>query len=105
MHRGQELKRLAAVVAACGTALRAAAALKRNLISSQNKARQLGTPNTPARITRRKAGRGARLLNEPRSVHCRRGLSTTAKIEGARQAHFQHLPISALFVRASKWLR
>jgi hypothetical protein len=24
---------------------------------------------------------------------CRRGLSTTVKIEGARQAHFQHLPI------------
>jgi hypothetical protein len=49
----EELKRLAAIVAAGGTALRAAAALKRNLLSCQNKARQLDTPNTPVRITRR----------------------------------------------------
>jgi hypothetical protein len=40
------------------------------------------------------SGRGARLLNEPKSVDCRRGLSTTVKIEGARQAHFQHLPLN-----------
>jgi hypothetical protein len=49
-----ELKRLAAIVAAGGTPLRAAAALKRNLISCKNKARKLGTPFTPVRITRKK---------------------------------------------------
>jgi hypothetical protein len=31
-----------------------------------------------------------------RFADCRRGLLTTVKIEGARQAHFQHLPNKAL---------
>jgi hypothetical protein len=42
-----ELKRLAEIVASGATPLRAAAALKRNLLSCKNQARKLGTPFTP----------------------------------------------------------
>ena len=40
----EDLKRLAEIVAAGGTAVRAAAALKRRIISCQNQANKMGTP-------------------------------------------------------------
>ena len=43
----EELKRLAELAASGATPLRAAAALKRNLLSCKNQARKLGTPFMP----------------------------------------------------------
>jgi GcrA cell cycle regulator len=44
----EDLKRLAELAASGATPLRAAAALKRNLLSCKNQARKLGIPFTPA---------------------------------------------------------
>jgi GcrA cell cycle regulator len=49
----EELRRLAEIVASGATPLRAAAALKRNLLSCKNQARKLGTPFTPVWKMRR----------------------------------------------------
>jgi GcrA cell cycle regulator len=43
----EDLKLLAELAASGATPLRAAAALKRNLLSCKNQARKLGTPFTP----------------------------------------------------------
>jgi hypothetical protein len=47
-----ELKQLSALVAAGGTALRAAARFKRSIISCRSQARKIGAPFTHVRITR-----------------------------------------------------
>ena len=49
----EELKRLAAIVAAGGSPVRAAAALKRRIASCQNQARKMGTPFKSLLITRK----------------------------------------------------
>ena len=48
-----DLKRLAAIVAAHGTPFRAAAALRRSIAACRNQAKRIGTPFTPMQITRK----------------------------------------------------
>jgi hypothetical protein len=48
-----DLKRLAAIVTAGGTPLRASAALRRSIAACRNQAKKIGTPFTPMQITRR----------------------------------------------------
>jgi hypothetical protein len=48
-----ELKQLAAIVAAGGTAFRAAAKFNRSMINCRNQARAIGTPFTPVWKMRR----------------------------------------------------
>jgi hypothetical protein len=48
-----DLKRLAAIVAAGGTPLRASAALRRSIAACRNQARKIGTPFTPMQIARK----------------------------------------------------
>jgi hypothetical protein len=56
-----DLKRLAAIVAAGGTPLRASAALRRSIAACRNQAKTIGTPFTPMQIMRKniKAKRAA----------------------------------------------
>jgi hypothetical protein len=48
-----ELIRLARIIAAGGTPVRAAAALNRRIVSCQKQARKMGTPFTAQRIARK----------------------------------------------------
>jgi hypothetical protein len=48
-----DLKRLAAIVAAGGTPLRASAALRRSIATCRNQAKKIGTPFTPMQIVRK----------------------------------------------------
>jgi hypothetical protein len=48
-----DLKRLAAIVAAGGTPLRASAALRRSIAACRNQAKRIGTPFTPMQIRRK----------------------------------------------------
>jgi hypothetical protein len=48
----QELKQLAALVAAGGTLFRAAAKFDRSIASCRNQARAMGVPFTPMRVAR-----------------------------------------------------
>lgn len=50
----EDLRRLAEIAAAGGTAVRAAAALKRRVVSCQQKARELGKPFKSVRDARKK---------------------------------------------------
>jgi hypothetical protein len=50
---GDELKQLAAIVAAGGTAFRAAAKFKRSIDACRNQARVMGTPFEPPHVRRR----------------------------------------------------
>jgi hypothetical protein len=48
----EQLEQLSALVAAGGTALRAAAKFKRSIVSCRTQARKIGSPFTHVRITR-----------------------------------------------------
>jgi hypothetical protein len=48
-----DLKRLAAIITAGGTPLRASAALRRSIAACRNQAKKIGTPFTPMQIMRK----------------------------------------------------
>src|SRR5882762_1781697 len=80
-----ELKQLAAIVAAGGTAFRAAAKFNRSMINCTNQARAIGTPFTPVSKMRRNIkakcaaaekalARGRRWLSRGATTRSRRSL-------------------------------
>ena len=60
-----DLKKLAAIIAIGGTALRAAAALKRSSASCKTQARRLGTPFTPVWKVRKEIREKCTLAKKP----------------------------------------